>query len=289
MDLTMFEFLSQSNTNEAVEALHFALQRITHRQLLGLKSSQLELRPAQELISRDEIRLGQEVLKEIERTEKVPLQDLSPARAYYYKNLLAELAQDRTKLAMEYNVQTGRDLLARWRNQPLREVSKITLPWPLARWQKWALAVYLMSGTLATIYLTYTLFRNLTPDSSGTVIAGFIHVTPETRLILLAISSGTLGALIQAIRTFTSYVGNRTLFTNSVGQLLLQPFLGMSLALVGYWVLRSGILSPSAPVQDISLYSVAATSALIGMFSPNVATKFGEIADTIFRSSTDKT
>jgi hypothetical protein len=232
--------------------------------------------------------LGRKVLAEIEQREGVPLNDLSPARAYYYKNLLAELAQDMVKQTVAYNREVGRDLLQQWRREPLQTVSTITLPLPLTSWKKWATVAYLISGMIVVGYFTFALMRNPSMDSSVTVLVGFFYVTisPETRLFLVAMSTGALGSFIRSATFIYDYLGLGRLTTNLVWPLLLQPFFGMSLALVTYFILRGGILSTPASAQDVNLFSVAATSALAGMFSQSATTKLVEVADTIFRTNT---
>lgn len=96
----------------------------------------------------------------------------------------------------------------------------------------------------------------------------------NTRLLLVAVFSGALGSFIHAATSFTVYLGNRQLNRSWAGWYLLRPFVGMALAVVFYFLIRAGFVSPS--VQDgtaLSPFGVAAISGLAGMFSKEATDK----------------
>ena len=62
---------------------------------------------------------------------------------------------------------------------------------------------------------------------------------------------------------------------------IMQPFVGGTLALVFYFVLRAGLFSTQASVQSASLLGFAGISSLVGMFSDQAVLKLKVIAETI--------
>lgn len=279
----MFGFLFKANADEALDAVHFALRRITHKQLPStdatkLLSGQESPNPA--------VTLGRQVLEEIEQVENRSINALSAEKANYYKNLLATLVQNVAEQTLQYQETDGRDLLKEWRAgrpPPVGAISVENLS--LNAYKMWGITLYLIFGTSVAVYLTYAVWPGVTPDSSATIIPKWVYVTlsPESRFLLLAIFAGAVGSFLHTIRSFYWDAGNRTLSANWMWFYVLHPFVGMALALIGYFVLRTGFLSPSASVTDINFPAVAAFSALVGLFSANAVAKLSEVANTIFR------
>lgn len=106
----------------------------------------------------------------------------------------------------------------------------------------------------------------------------------EVRLLLLVLLAGALGSYIHAATSFIDYVGNRKLYPNWVWWYLLRPFVGMALALVFYFVVRGGFISPQAGGNDMNPFGIAALAGLVGMFSQQATDKLSEVFKTLFRT-----
>lgn len=122
-----------------------------------------------------------------------------------------------------------------------------------------------------------------------TLFRGWLVLTHsvEVRLLLIALLAGALGSYIHAATSFADYVGNRKLSGNWVWWYLLRPFIGMSLALVFYFVVRGGFISPSAGGTDMNPFGIAAMAGLVGMFSKNAIDKLNEVFTSLFGSKGD--
>lgn len=115
----------------------------------------------------------------------------------------------------------------------------------------------------------------------------YLHHSVEVRLLLLAMIAGALGSFIHAGTSFADYVGNRKLSGNWVWWYLLRPFIGMTLALVFYFVVRGGFISPSAGGGDMNPFGIAAMAGLVGMFSKQAIDKLNEVFNSLFGSKGD--
>ena len=109
----------------------------------------------------------------------------------------------------------------------------------------------------------------------------------EVRLLLIALLAGALGSYIHAATSFADYVGNRKLSGNWVWWYLLRPFIGMTLALIFYFVVRGGFISPSAGGADMNPFGIAAMAGLVGMFSKQAIDKLDEVFTSLFGSKGD--
>lgn len=109
--------------------------------------------------------------------------------------------------------------------------------------------------------------------------------TVEVRLLLIVLLTGALGSYIHAATSFIDYAGNRKLSASWVWWYLLRPFVGMALALVFYFVVRGGFISPQAGGGDMNVFGLAALAGLVGMFSKQATDKLNEVFSTLFRSA----
>ncbi|HEY3027704.1 MAG TPA: IPT/TIG domain-containing protein [Pyrinomonadaceae bacterium] len=107
----------------------------------------------------------------------------------------------------------------------------------------------------------------------------------EVRLLLLVLLAGALGSYIHAATSFVDYVGNRKLSGNWMWWYLLRPFVGMTLALLFYFVVRGGFISVTAGGEDINPFGIAALAGLVGMFSKQATDKLNEVFKTLFRAA----
>jgi hypothetical protein len=88
--------------------------------------------------------------------------------------------------------------------------------------------------------------------------------------------------------SLADYIGNSNFSRSWTWFYLLRPPIGMSLALVFYFVIRGGFLSTTGGAQDINPYGIAALAGLVGMFSKQATDKLGEVFSTLFRSAPGK-
>lgn len=112
--------------------------------------------------------------------------------------------------------------------------------------------------------------------------------TLEVRLLLIVLLAGALGSYVHATTSFVDYVGNRKLTSSWVWWYLLRPFVGMALALVFYFVVRGGFISPGASGEDMNPFGIAALAGLVGMFSKQATDKLNEVFSTFFKTAEGK-
>ena len=112
-----------------------------------------------------------------------------------------------------------------------------------------------------------------------------MQTTFDERLLMLVIVAGILGAFVHGATSLADYIGNNSFSKSWTWFYLLRPAIGMSLALVFYFVIRGGFLSTTGGAQDINPYGIAALSGLVGMFSKQATDKLSEVFGTLFRSA----
>ena len=134
--------------------------------------------------------------------------------------------------------------------------------------------------------------NGVTVDRSGEIISIPINVfgycrktTFDERLILLVIVAGILGAFVHGATSLADYLGNNSFNSSWTWFYFLRPAIGMSLALVFYFVIRGGFLSTTGGAADINPYGIAALAGLVGMFSKQATDKLSEVFSTLFRSA----
>jgi hypothetical protein len=111
----------------------------------------------------------------------------------------------------------------------------------------------------------------------GGLVRVVVSEDAEARLTLVALLAGALGSFVHAATSFATYLGNRQLIRSWAGWYALRPFIGMALALIVYFLIRGGFISPSANGTAISPYGVAAVAGLAGMFSKQATDKLQDV------------
>jgi len=101
------------------------------------------------------------------------------------------------------------------------------------------------------------------------------------RLIFIVVMAGALGSMVHVLRSLYWYVGNRELVWSWLAMYFLLPFVGSTLALVFYFVIRGGFFSPKATIEQTSPFGFAGLGALVGMFSEQAVLKLKEVAETL--------
>jgi uncharacterized membrane protein YeaQ/YmgE (transglycosylase-associated protein family) len=112
-----------------------------------------------------------------------------------------------------------------------------------------------------------------------------VQTTFDERLILLVIVAGILGAFVHGATSLADFLGNNNFNSSWSWFYFLRPAIGMSLALVFYFVIRGGFLSTTGGASDINPYGIAALAGLVGMFSKQATDKLSEVFGTLFRAA----
>lgn len=107
----------------------------------------------------------------------------------------------------------------------------------------------------------------------------------DVQLIIIVVILAALGSNVHNAMSFIDFTGNRKLFRSWVWWYILRIFVGVSLALIFYFVVRGGFLSVGDNTQDINKYGIAAISGLVGMFSKQATDKLRELFDNLFKTS----
>lgn len=120
-----------------------------------------------------------------------------------------------------------------------------------------------------------------TPPSPVNFLFWTFPITEEIRLFLIVAMAGALGGLVHTLRSFYWYVGNRGLVMSWLMKYILLPYVGATLGLIFYFVIRGGFFSPGASVEQTSPFGFAAIAGLVGMFSEQAVLKLKEVAETL--------
>jgi hypothetical protein len=103
----------------------------------------------------------------------------------------------------------------------------------------------------------------------------------EAILLIIVAMAGALGSQIHVLRSYWKYVGNRRLLWSWIPQYILKPFIGASLGLVLYFVIRAGFFT-SATIPEATTFSFLAMAALAGMFTDVIVEKLLKVLELIF-------
>ncbi|MCP2341844.1 IPT/TIG domain-containing protein [Actinomadura rupiterrae] len=106
------------------------------------------------------------------------------------------------------------------------------------------------------------------------------HVSRDKAMFLVVLAAGALGSCVHVSRSLYWYVGNRSLRRSWLMMYLALPFVGALLGLIVYLVLRGGLVT-GAGGDDINPYTVAALSALVGLFSRETSEKLRAVFATL--------
>ena len=105
------------------------------------------------------------------------------------------------------------------------------------------------------------------------------HESQEVRYLLTTALAGALGSFIHLATSFVDYAGNKNLSESWAWWYFLRPGIGSALAVVVYFVVRAGLISPGE--TSLNPYGVAAVAALSGMFSKQATDKLQETFESL--------
>ncbi|MGD0339947.1 MAG: hypothetical protein ABSB78_14295 [Bacteroidota bacterium] len=137
----------------------------------------------------------------------------------------------------------------------------------------------------------YSLIQFLPEKTSSEAAAGGVPamtylywnmtIPGEIRLFITVGLAGTLGSLVHALRSLYWYIGNRALVRSWIPKYVLMPFVGATLAIAFYFVIRGGFFSAGTNVNQTNPYGFTALGVLIGMFTEQAILKLKEVAETM--------
>ncbi|MBX7172698.1 MAG: DUF4625 domain-containing protein [Pyrinomonadaceae bacterium] len=115
------------------------------------------------------------------------------------------------------------------------------------------------------------------------------EITGESYLFLVVLFTGCLGAIIRSIYSFFTHLGQQDFAFSWLAFYLLSPISGGALSIVFYFVIRGGFYNPVNNGElSLNLFSFAALSSLVGLFSENAMRKLKQISETLFTNVDSK-
>ena len=157
---------------------------------------------------------------------------------------------------------------------------------PATWWEATGVCAYLLLLSFLLLYGLLVLWPGPTPAGTEAVQpVGFFWWTlfpsDEVRLLLLVAMTGALGGLIHAMRSVSWYIGQQKLMRNWLPTYVTLPFVGTTLSVLFYLVIRGGFFSPQASFQQTSPFGFAAMAGIIGLFSSQAVLKLKEVAEIV--------
>ena len=161
----------------------------------------------------------------------------------------------------------------------------------LSKLSEFAFGLYLIALNLGLAYVLVRIWPvGSTTDGAATSILGPpVAVSEEVRLLLIVLVTGALGSYIHLATSFADYVGNRRFSWSWGWWYMLRPFIGMTLAVIVYFVIRGGLIGGNGGASAMSPYGVAAMAGLAGMFSRQATDKLQEVFQNLFRTENPPT
>lgn len=187
-------------------------------------------------------------------------------------------------------VETSGNVTAELKITSKADDSRVPPPKSPKPWQTLVLGLYLIGLGILLGYLLLKLWANPRTDESTHI--GFFwgllwrEIQPEARVLGIVFVAGALGSFFHAAKSFTAYVGNRTIYVNWFWWYFLRPFAGAALGTVFYLILRAGMFpgQGQGDTTTVSVYGVAAMAGLAGMFADQAALKLEELFTTLFKA-----
>jgi hypothetical protein len=100
---------------------------------------------------------------------------------------------------------------------------------------------------------------------------------------------GALGAFLHMATSFTDFLGNQQLAYSWIPWYIIRPFIGSSLAIIFYLLIRGGLITAQASsgaassVPPLNPYGIMAVACLAGLFSKQAIDKLREVFETLFK------
>ncbi len=159
-------------------------------------------------------------------------------------------------------------------------------------WLMWILTLLFALIVVAAIDILLSIWpTDAAAQSAPATVAIFwgafaVSISPNDRMMLIAILMGVIGAMVHAMTSFADFVGNRRLARSWLPWYFLRPVIGSGLSLFFYVGFRAGLLTGSTTTStDINPFGIAAIGGLAGMFSKQATDKLSEVFSTMFKTS----
>lgn len=169
-------------------------------------------------------------------------------------------------------------------------VPKESLPAPLS--QPWMMrhATWLVGGYLVVCWAScMAIFVALWPGFGAAETSGQAHLLSEVRFLGLVAAAGALGACLQAVTSFSGYVGNRKFTTDWALWYVSRPPIGATMAVIFLPLVGAGLIPENGKNIPTFAFSLISLGILVGMFSKNAADKLADVFDALMTSSRDDT
>ena len=119
------------------------------------------------------------------------------------------------------------------------------------------------------------------PTANFSYFGWQVSLTRDQQLFVVVALAGVVGAMLDSLRSLSTYIGERYLFRSWIRYYLRLPFVGGILATIVYVVLRAGLLPGAGSSSQPDPYSIAAIGALVGLFSAQAAEKVKAVLETV--------
>lgn len=159
-------------------------------------------------------------------------------------------------------------------------------------WAMWLLTLLFALIVVTAIDILFSIWpTDANAQTAPATVAIFwgslaISLSPNDRMMLIAILMGVIGAMVHAMTSFADFVGNKRLELAWLPWYFLRPVIGSGLSLFFYVGFRAGLLTGSSTTSaDINPFGIAAIGGLAGMFSKQATDKLSEVFSTMFKTS----
>lgn len=158
----------------------------------------------------------------------------------------------------------------------------------LANWLGVLLAIYVFVIGIGAAVLVVVIFPSQAAD--GTMTFGVRSLSSTRGLLLLAFTAGIAGSFLHTAQSLTSYLGNKDFKPSWTTWYLLRPWIGGTLGIAVYMVVRAGMVGGAGGVssEGVNPYGVAALGLLGGWFSKTTTDKLQEVFETLFKTDQDR-
>lgn len=164
----------------------------------------------------------------------------------------------------------------------------------IPRWKVNLLGLALLGVFVLLVYALFAFWPSVsnqgdknTWNSQTEFLWWTFQLEAEIRILLLVMITGSLGSLIHAGSSFSNFVGENKIENSWTWWYILRPFVGLSLALVFYFVFRAGLVA-NTPIVELNIYGILTLSTLVGLFSDRATFKLEEVFESLFHPKTSR-
>lgn len=159
-----------------------------------------------------------------------------------------------------------------------------------------SICCYLIGVAAVALLILFAIWPKTVVNNPGNVTSyAYDHLffwyvwnpNPELVLLLVVMCSGVLGAFVQSMASLVQHKTNSDLGARWKDWYYSRIPLAIGLALLVYILVRAGLISMSNVTlgndpTHISVFAVAAVSAIVGMFTDEATKRLGKVVDALF-------